>query len=190
MTAPEPPFKIKLNNMFFVVKKGTDFQDKLMDLEKRRIEVKNKSFELAKKFGSKELVPLREYAGGITSIRLDEKPEGWVKCHFHEGFYKPHSNRKTSKDAREKIKSLPFIPQNEVNELFGWQHVWLRSRTSNSCMTGPSFLTIEEFSIIQYPDYIDPKDVPIVEGMEEITRTKFDQYHQKMKDLVNERNKS
>ncbi len=113
--------------MKYKILKGTDTFKKLKDLEVLMLDYDKQASTLSKELsGSEDGSWLGKgyscIAGGLSGIRMKEKPEGWrVTTKNYPDFFTPKIN-KQNKEVLDRIDALPTLNYDDLNAIVGFDY--------------------------------------------------------------------
>lgn len=179
--------------MFYKTIKGTKTYKAIKEVDDRA----NKAIETAgvfvEKFGEKKWVGFPWSWGGVSSVVFENGPvpTDWIKSKNTRG-YKPHKNRKSVKETRKEMDSLPRVDHIEMGRACGMNKT--PYIVGGRMIEGPSSVFVgEEFAIFKISEklidlYVTPEDVKEItseEYKEKTSQIQADE-HRKKVDKENE----
>ena len=170
--------------MHYKIHKGTKLHDRLFELQTAADNVDHMAHTLAKKIkrehtGKEQVEYITNsyaYAGGLEGIffQEDEVPKDWIEIHDAQHFYRPHAVKKSMRKARIEIASLPTLGYDEIAEILSLPEEGIKSRIEPSkVLVCPIHYITEDICILRYEKWIDPKDIQVLDGMEEISEKEW-----------------
>lgn len=162
--------------MRYKILKGCKLFDRLIALQEKCQEANKAAFDFAKKLGSDEIVSdinINNLAGGISGIKLNEKPQGWKLAapKYYSNVYFP-KNTKANKEILESIAYLPVVKNEELNKILNY-NMWAREKNDKRVSFNPGvYWNSEDVIFVAVAEQV--KYTP-VEGMIEITVSEFNQ---------------
>lgn len=153
--------------MKFIVRKGTDLFEQLIQLNERAEQCFEKTKRIAIKYGNGQWVPKPHQTGGILAIQFDagKEPKDWVKVFDDEdNLLMPHPLKKSVSSARKRIERLPFVHDQEFGKLLGIKDR-LSDFNSMRYIFRPGITIESDFIILEYPAEIPREVIPVVHGM-------------------------
>lgn len=112
---------VKCDKMKFKIYKGTDTFQKLIYLRYKCTGANQLARDLSKEFGAQQYC-LNNHpmviAGGLSAIKLKDKPKGWRKAFNSNDLFFPANNNHID---LKKIQALPLVESDELNVILGYE---------------------------------------------------------------------
>lgn len=157
--------------MYFKVEKGSPLYDNLIDLMKKAKYVQEEARKLVFELG---YLQYRQRSwvlwGGISSILIPKDkpvPKDWSKA---DDGYMPRKYRKSTRDLAEKIKQLPVVEHDELNDLLGYDSNSSKTPYRTSFHPAFKYIKDKELFLISVADYMIYTPV---DGMTEILSSEY-----------------
>lgn len=109
--------------MKFKIEKGTATYDALTTLFEEVVRCRKEASDLAQEFGATQWCEGSSpfsLGGGLSALKLEEKPKGWHKA-YYEGCYYPSPRSKHSEEARKRLELLPIVPTAKLCDILGFE---------------------------------------------------------------------
>lgn len=156
--------------MNYVIKKGSELYEKLIAIQKRAKDARDKALQLAKDFGGKEAYTNgRHFSGGLDAVEFDTPPEGWRSV--GKKWLKLYYPKSVNKEALSKIADLPVVEIDEVNAILSFQGGQVVSAGDGLAFVKmPHVYFRKDCILIKVTSGVKYKPV---QGMEEILESEF-----------------
>jgi aconitase B len=151
--------------MKYIIKKGTPLFDRLTTLKEKMKEVNKVRHEFLHQYAD-EIEYYERYhaiAGGIEAIcfKSNPDPKQWKK--FDKDAFSP---KKSAKELWDKFYGLPYVHNNEFNDIIGFKKAFVGNRV----VLRPALNIQDDYYLISVDTEIEYTPV---EGMEEIKDSEY-----------------